>query len=122
MKTEIKQQWVDALRSGFYKQGKYQLREAGDFFDPCGVLCELAVSAGVIDPAGFTPKEKHNIPDRSWSGFYYGNPKTDTGATGLPKAVQEWADINYYQGMRVSRMGDRGKKFNEIADYIEKEF
>lgn len=125
MKADIKALWVDALRSGLYKQGKYQLREQGDFYDPVGVLCELAVSAGVIAPATFTPREKHAIPDRSWSGYKYvsNDPLLrETGATGIPKDVAEWADLSYYLGMRVSRMGDKGKKFSEIADYIEKEF
>jgi hypothetical protein len=116
---DIKAEWVAALRSGFYKQGKYQLREQGEFYDPCGVLCELAVNAGVLDPARFTPK-RDDDPERSWSGYQYGTTG-DNGGTGLPKAVQEWAGLAYYQGYRISIMGDKGKKFDEIADYIEKE-
>lgn len=115
MDAKVKQEWIDALVSGFYKQGKYQLREQGDFYDPCGVLCELAVNAGIIEPASFTPKSKHSLPDRSWSGYKYGSD----GVTGLPAAVQEWAGVPYYIGMRISRMGDLGKNFEFIAQHIK---
>src|SRR4051812_19674656 len=40
MNPEIKKQWVAALRSGEFKQGKAALRN-GDTFCCLGVLCEL---------------------------------------------------------------------------------
>lgn len=40
MNQEIKQKWVEALRSGKYKQGKRVLR-SGDKFCCLGVLCEV---------------------------------------------------------------------------------
>lgn len=38
------QQWVEALRSGKYKQGKNVLRSADDCFCCLGVACDLFVS------------------------------------------------------------------------------
>ena len=50
MNKEVKQQWVAALRSGEYKQGKNALRRQyeGEDAEFCclGVLCDLAVKAG----------------------------------------------------------------------------
>ena len=55
MKQEIKQQWITALRSGNYPQGRGYLRRIDDDgkegYCCLGVLCELAVNAGVILPA-----------------------------------------------------------------------
>jgi hypothetical protein len=41
MKPEVKQMWLEALRSGKYKQGKHQLR-SGNKFCCLGVLCEVS--------------------------------------------------------------------------------
>lgn len=50
MNAEIKAQWVAALRSGEYRQGRSQLRtETPDGHRYCclGVLCDLAAKAGI---------------------------------------------------------------------------
>ena len=110
MKESVKTAWVERLRSGAYPQGKYQLRELGDLYDPVGVLCELAVSEQVIAPA----KEHKGNPDSIFAGYTY-----EGLATGIPKAVEEWAELPYYLAYRVSILGDKGKKFDAIADWIE---
>jgi len=47
MVPEIKAQWVAALRSGEYVKGRNHLQKDGKFC--ClGVLCELAVKAGIV--------------------------------------------------------------------------
>ena len=40
MKPEIKQRWIDALRSGNYKQGYFKLK-TNDCFCVIGVLCDI---------------------------------------------------------------------------------
>jgi hypothetical protein len=47
MNKEYKQKWIDALRSGKYKQGKGCLR-SGDNYCCLGVLCDI------VDPKYFT--------------------------------------------------------------------
>lgn len=119
MNKKVKALWVASLRDGSFKKGKYQLRDLEDCYDASGVLCELAVSAGIID----APK-RYDKPDAQvFFGYQYGDPKTDKNrATGIPEAVQKWADISYRTAYRIAMMGDSGKTFNQIADYIEKEF
>jgi len=41
MREEIKKKWVDALRSGEYKQGRGNLRPTEDTHCCLGVLCDL---------------------------------------------------------------------------------
>ena len=40
MNKEIKRKWIEALRSGEYKQAQHQLRD-GDRFCCLGVLCDI---------------------------------------------------------------------------------
>lgn len=42
MDQELKQKWVSALRSGDYKQGKYQLRDNNNQYCCLGVLCVVS--------------------------------------------------------------------------------
>jgi hypothetical protein len=41
MNKEIKEKWINALRSGKYEQGKSQLRSLSNKFCCLGVLCDL---------------------------------------------------------------------------------
>jgi hypothetical protein len=86
MNPEVKIQWLAALRSGGYQQGRRALNSA-DGFCCLGVLCDLAVKAGVT---------------------HWGDPHSITGSTGvvhdacrkcddeagiLPGPVQKWAGL-----------------------------
>lgn len=42
MRPELKQKWIDALRSGNYSQGEAFLRDNNDNFCCLGVLCDVA--------------------------------------------------------------------------------
>ena len=118
MNTEIQEQWVAALRSGDYQQGKGTLRSADDEFCCLGVLCDLAVKAGV--------EINVHAPDEYEIGnsYHYGNSESY-----LPVAVLEWAGIDSndpiigptrsYQGQTAATYNDGGKTFAEIADLIE---
>lgn len=41
LKPEVKQKWLQALRSGSYKQGKHVLRTADNHYCCLGVLCDV---------------------------------------------------------------------------------
>lgn len=45
MKPQIKKQWVEALRSGKYKQGRLSLRTSENEYCCLGVLCDLHAQA-----------------------------------------------------------------------------
>lgn len=110
MNKEVKDLWVATLRGNEYKQGRFMLRDLDDHFDPIGVLCDLAVSAGVLpEPKKYTKPEAHNF-----FGYTYGGL-----ATRAPKEVCEWAGIGYWTCNTVITMNDNGKSFNDVADWIE---
>lgn len=116
MNSEVKRRWIEALRSGNYPQGKYSLRNLDDTYDAGGVLCELAVSDGIIpEPISYDGVSAET------GGWIYGvNADNDSYSTRVPKAVCEWAGIGWYiVNGRISTMNDYGKTFNEIADYVE---
>jgi hypothetical protein len=104
------QKWVDALRSGKFRQGESQLK-IDDPDDPrhccLGVLCEVARVEGL--DFGF-------LPDDSY----------------LPETVMEWVGLKSQQAHYRERtrdgnsedgslvqMNDSGASFAEIADFIE---
>jgi hypothetical protein len=82
MNKDVARRWVDALRSGKYKQTTHRLaiERNGEVSYCClGVLCELAVEDGVIPPK--TPRD------------YYGEYEFD-GDVSIPSlAVQEWSGL-----------------------------
>jgi hypothetical protein len=121
MDSEIKKQWVRALRSEDYAQGTDWLNADGRYC--ClGVLCELAVEAGVVE------KEVYDEED---STFMYGR---GGDSMVLPKEVQHWSGLidpyGKYPGfsfrdreiLSLARDNDEGKSFAEIADIIEERF
>lgn len=112
---KIRQKWVAALRSGQYKQGTCNLVTRGkkeDQFCCLGVLCDMAVRAGIIP--------KPELPG-------VGNTYEYEGMTGLPsKKVREWAGLINGAGTSLeyhslASLNDEGKTFKHIAKIIESE-
>ena len=140
MNQEIQALWTGALRSGDYTQGSGVLKTQTGSFCCLGVLCELAVQAGVIPPVAEI--KSLDAPDLTID-YQYGS---ETGV--LPNAVQEWAGLNDSEGtyeMTDAEMTERygkswdgatdyrktslinandsyGKSFEQIADLIEEHF
>lgn len=116
MNAKIKRKWVSALRSGDYTQGKNKLAHRGSYC--ClGVLCDL-----------YTKETGKKWRDRK---------DEDYQQEQLPKAVQEWADLDENPGVRgialkeedgyakeipsLAEMNDNGFTFAEIAAVISKQ-
>ena len=109
MKKEVADKWTKALRSGKYEQGTNYLVHA-DMHCCLGVLCKLAIKAGV-------------------------KLKVETGQTGtmafdgeeqsLPHTVVEWAGMSSYNGVyddeasSLAILNDRLETFEHIAKLIE---
>lgn len=94
MKPEIKQKWIDALRSGEYQQDVGVLKTEKGY-------CCLGVLADLYN-------KEHNLEWCKDRKFYCFNN------------VLRWADFPYYTGNELVVMNDeKGKSFLEIADYIE---
>jgi hypothetical protein len=128
MNTQIKQKWIDALRSGKYEQGSEKLR-SGTGYCCLGVLCDLY-------------SQEHNV---KWE--FIGNEETnlqpmdywyfDGDSEFLPESVMNWAELKthnptlqvdvedndhedgwcYEDG--ISGINDSGCTFSRIASLIE---
>jgi hypothetical protein len=117
MNPSIKQEWLEALRSGQYKQGKHRLQNSTGGFCCLGVLCDIASRHGV---GGWRLEgEDPPVYDCSASGL------VDTAVGRLPRAVIDWAGLGGQTDpmageARLSTLNDCGHTFAEIADLIEK--
>jgi hypothetical protein len=90
MDENIKSAWVDALLSGRYEQGENYLNRqpvdgAPNKYCCLGVLCELAVAAGVVTSSSV---ERNAFEPPSVG---YG---ADSINTVLPPEVQKWAGLD----------------------------
>jgi hypothetical protein len=106
MNAEIKTKWVNALRSGKYKQGKNVLRDdENDCFCSLGVLCDIVM------PEGWNKYSDTGLQN----GMHLGSrtyPETE---------ILQEAGLNDYQCKYLTNMNDLDNRtFVEIADYIEK--
>src|SRR4051794_35352962 len=98
--NELTQKWVDALRSGKYKQGKGLLRDFNDNYCCLGVLCEIAGISASLD---------HCISGSRYTYLGY--------SSNLPLKI--W--LNTHESELMGLNDSLKKSFNEIADYIEAE-
>ena len=109
--TEVRKQWVEALRSGKYKQSTTCLKSKKGYC--ClGVLCELAVEAGIVEPT------LERDGQASYNGYTHF----------LPPEVKNWVRLKERCGCKTRDerdatalwcLNDAGKTFTEIADIIE---
>lgn len=126
MNPEIKAQWVAALRSGEYEQGKRAL-SVNNQYCCLGVLCDLAEKAGVVESTTDTiedptdPFGDHRVPVK-----FYGR---NSASSFLPKEVVDWSeaddgivDVSTPDGhFGLHILNDQGNTFAEIADFIEQD-
>lgn len=103
---DLKTKWIEALRSGEYKQGKHSLQKE-DKFCCLGVLCK------VMD----LPTEDYDVDsDEPYPKEWIGRSKK------IPEFLQGETDIT--EALSLMNDGDKNQSalsFNEIADYIEEE-
>jgi hypothetical protein len=99
MNARVKGLWLEALRSGRYKQGKAHLECEGQYC--ClGVLCELAVQEGAT-----------SVARRSGGYSVYGGLDLSDDVLGhaydLPEGVARWANLRRRAGPggRLDRCG-----------------
>lgn len=94
MDAELKRKWIEALRSGEYRQARMVLRDA------MHRMCCLGVLATVQGCQWeFVPIDERNVIN-------------------LPFGLN--AGISHSVRLALAEMNDSGKSFKEIADYIEK--
>jgi hypothetical protein len=112
MNQQVKQKWVDALKSGDYQQTRAALKDQSGFC--ClGVLCDLySKETGedwVQDGRNYRFFENDKFPPIAvcdWAGFVNtSNPKVEYGEERLP----------------LTDLNDTGKSFKEIAAIIQEQ-
>lgn len=104
MNQAIKAQWVEALRSGRYQQGKNVLRSLSDNYCCLGVLCDL------IAPSDWHEADRGQFAHHHGGAFMPGQDILDR--LGLERDGNLGA-------VRLSEMNDSGSNFYSIADFIE---
>lgn len=110
MDSKLKKKWVEALRSGKYRQTQYTLR------DECNGFCCLGVLADVANLRW--KKKPHNgnfsLYKKDYSCVALGEPDPHTSYTPLKENI---CPFEFQKDL--SSMNDSGHSFEEIADYIE---
>ena len=107
MNPQIKEDWVEALRSGEYEQTQGVLDQ--DDRQCClGVLCDILDVPFVM---GIEPKGRFRL---------YGETGVESESGHLPASVLKRTGITPTQVDRLVDLNDKYKAtFDEIADYIE---
>jgi hypothetical protein len=113
MNKKIKKEWVEALRSNEYTQGKKVLRDLDNNFCCLGVLCDIYNKKQTID--GWLKRDGIFLID-GYNGI-------------LPKNVREWAEVDSSPRVciksetnHLTSLNDNGMTFLEIANLIEEQF
>lgn len=118
-------EWLRALRSGEWKQGKQRLR-SGDEYCCLGVACTLAGIEGVLieDEGGWPHGPTYLFDDdhltlparaQNWLGVEEGNP-----TLGIPRQVaMDTLSDDTTWARDVASLNDEGFTFNQLADLIE---
>lgn len=100
MKPEIKEKWIEALTSGEYEQGRKALRTPDNKYCCLGVLCDLAVKAGIA---------KWEQPDGKWAIVHIDvddiKNTTDFGTGLLPKFIRDWSGVKSDDGTMSTPTG-----------------
>lgn len=110
MDQAVKTEWVKALRSGEYKQGKGRLMlkdaEGNTTFCCLGVLCNILGMKA--NPAGMYRDKTQYSFGHTYNASY---PTTE---------VMSLVGLTHDQARLLAIMNDDGNSFKAIADYIEK--
>lgn len=129
MNPEVKQKWIDALRSGKYEQGSEKLRTVTGYC--ClGVLCDLYAQEHDTQWE-FRGNEETNLQPMDY--WYFGDQSEF-----LPESVMDWAELktpnpnvridvedgdedNWYYQDQIANVNDSGYSFNQIAEVIQQQ-
>lgn len=129
MNKEIKQRWINALRSGKYSQTEGCLRD-GKGYCCLGVLTDIAIKDGVIEgwqlrPGASGEERPYVVVDQVGLGAPFEQDAV------LPKKVAEWAELDAANPfvsipgesypVNISDPNDNGYSFKQIADIIEEQ-
>jgi len=129
MKAEVKERWLQDLRSGEFKQGKGVLRTKSDEFCCLGVLCNI------IDPNAWEGTVSHWVDqaENEYGGkgadveaYIYPQPLSPTEDLGgevlhtflSSKFLQE-VGLKKSLAHALAELNDEGNSFEALAEMIE---
>lgn len=114
MEPHVKAAWLEAMRSGRYKQGRGSLRggpPGGSDFCPLGILCDLG-------------ERKAWERDPGYGTWTYTGPNGSRTSGFPPLEVMKLAGLTHTAAVTVANMNDGlngpPRSFSEIADWIER--
>ena len=128
MNPEVKQKWIDALRSGDYEQGSEKLRSVTGYC--ClGVLCDLYAREHDTqwEFRGYDELSDETNPHPM--DYWYFDEQSEF----LPYSVMDWAGLKTHNpSMRVdsdddfytdeiANLNDSGYTFNDLSKLIEQQ-
>lgn len=119
MNTQIKERWVEELRSGKYKQGKNTLRQredGGDAFCCLGVLCDILIKNKHIEYISWATR-----PNGSDEILVYDDLNGDREFGVVPEAACNEIGLDKVLQDDLAKLNDDGMSFEEIADVIEEQ-
>lgn len=102
---EFRKEWIVALRSGEYKQGRGYLHQE-DRFCCLGVACDLLVKRGLVT-------EKRDVGEVT----YYGIPDSTSQGSYLPIGIRDLLKIPHQSA--IAGLNDDVKSFDYIAKALE---
>lgn len=127
MRSEIKEKWLEALRSGEYKQTTGSLHDSTGFC--ClGVLCDLYMKVADVT---WEASDVHPFDDNRKRYYVAEDGEVLNADELLPGVVADWAGLDDIDPQIVSEddgevwsdtlstLNDDGHTFEQIASYIE---
>lgn len=109
MNADIKSKWLEALRSGKYRQGRRRLRTEDGYYCGLGVLCDIAGA-------------KWEYSNGRWVAVHKGNRSYER----LPHSLRDELGIVDRDSLAVEAMNDGSSSWlndpqtlEQIADWIE---
>lgn len=109
MDPALKAQWLDALRSGNYRQGRGELR-CNDNYCCLGVLCKIGPTEEVVGRTYDTERGHFVSYDYTFEGKSCLDSLIPESYTNMPDDIQRF----------LANMNDVGETFETIADWIER--
>ena len=111
--NDLQERWIEALRSGEYKQGHNALRHQreDEMVEHCclGVLCDL------VRPDDWTQRDTFDTPNWGKVRWNLLPHIPEAGISGHP-------DGDGLYAQKLSQMNDDHYTFGKIADFLEEHF
>lgn len=123
-KENFREEWVKALRSGEFTQGRGKLADGGGNFCCLGVLCQLTDIPRKFDSSLGTTYGKHNVAATLPSELQERFGISDNPIIKFTKAnveiLREYGvSVDRHTWLSLAELNDEGVPFSVIADLIE---